>query len=367
MFLLIAFCVTFLIQTYFYLFLFRKYTSYKHSESKPSVFQVSIVVCAKNEADNLKVLLPSLARQEFSNYEIIVVDDGSSDSTLSEILSFKQSYQDSNFEIEAIHISQKKSKGKKLALTKGIMAARYDHILLTDADCNPVSRKWIDKMTAPFTEKSSVVLGYGAYDKIGGSVLNKLIRFETLLTAVQYFSYALDGKAYMGVGRNMAYKKKTFLEAGGFADHLDVKSGDDDLFVSQVAKGENVAICDDMDSFTISRPQKKLFDWIRQKRRHITTSGHYNMKTKFSLGLFYMSQLTFYALAFLAVLLNTYLFVIIPLFFIRFLFWYITLNKAAARLNEKDLIALGPLYEISIIFMQLYIFLKNIISPPKYW
>lgn len=367
MFLLITFCVTFLLQSYFYLFLFRKYTSYKQSKHKQSVFEVSIVICAKNEADNLKILLPALAHQKFSTYEIVVVDDGSTDNTLGEIQNFRQEHLNSDFNTEVIHISPKNSKGKKLALTKGIQAARYDHILLTDADCEPVSRNWINKMTASFTEKKSVIIGYGAYDKIDSSILNKLIRFETLLTAIQYFSYALDGKAYMGVGRNMAYKKKAFTEIGGFTDHMDVKSGDDDLFISQVASSQNVAICDHVDSFTISRPPKKLVEWIRQKRRHITTASHYNIQTKISLGLFYVSQLSFYVLAFLAVLFKTYLLIIIPLFVIRFIFWYSAINKAAARLNEKDLIALGPLYEISIIFMQLYIFFKNIISPPKYW
>ncbi len=367
MFLLITFCVTFLIQTYFYLFLFRKYTSFRQVKNKKSVSEVSIVICAKDEADNLKISLPVLAQQGFSKYEIVLVDDASTDTTLREMTSFKQAHLGSKFRIEVIHISQKDSKGKKSALTKGILAARYDQILLTDADCKPVSRKWIDQMVASFTEKTRIVLGYGAYDKIDRSFLNKLIRFETVLTALQYFSHALHGNAYMGVGRNLAYKKKTFLEAGGFADHVHIKSGDDDLFVSQVARNDNVAICDHIDSFTTSKPKTTFSAWIRQKRRHITTATHYNLKTKFLLGIFYLSQLSFYAIGLIAIVSKTYLFIIMPLFFIRFVFWYITFSKAAARLNEKDLIALGPLYEISIIFMQLYIYFKNIISPPKFW
>jgi hypothetical protein len=222
-------------------------------------------------------------------------------------------------------------------------------------------------MMAGYSTKVDVVIGYGAYDKIEHSYLNKLIRFETLLTAIQYFSYALAGKAYMGVGRNLSYTKESFMSSPGFSGHLHLRSGDDDLFVSQVSNGHNVSICDHELSFTTSRPPLTLVSWIRQKRRHITTAPRYRQSIKVSLALFYLSQFFFYVFGFISLISHTYIFIVIPLLLIRFALWYLTLMPAANRLNEKDLIAFGPLYEISIIFMQLYIFLKNIISTPKYW
>ena len=367
MYLLVTFCVVILVQLYFYSFLFRKYTSFISDNQQTDPKAVTVIVAAKNEAVNLNKLLPKLSEQEFQSFEVILIDDGSIDNTLDTMLSFEEMHTNAAFEVKVISIAPDESNGKKAALTIGIAAARNNYILLTDADCQPNSALWISHMSNSFSEKASIVLGYGAYEKRSRSYLNKLIRFETLLTALQYFSYAIAGKAYMGVGRNLAYKKSTFESAGGFEKHQDIRSGDDDLFISQVANSENIAICDHQDSFTVSKPHDNYAGWIRQKRRHITTSSHYTKQTKIMLGLFYLSQFSFYALAITAFIANTELVYIIPLIIFRFLAWYVTINRTANRLKEKDLTAFGPLYEISIIFIQLYIFFKNIISPPKYW
>ena len=367
MYLLVTFCVVIIIQLYFYSFLFRKYTSFKPDKQLTIPKAVSIIIAAKNEAANLNRLLPRLSEQEFQSFELILIDDASSDNTLEIMHSFKEMHDSTKLYIEILSISSKDSNGKKAALTKGIAAAKNEYILLTDADCQPKSNLWISQMSRCFSKKASLVLGYGAYEKRSKSYLNKLIRFETMLTALQYFSYAIAGNAYMGVGRNLAYKKSIFESAGGFEKHHHIKSGDDDLFVSEVANSENIAICDHQEAFTISKSHVSFAGWIRQKRRHVTTASHYSKKIKIMLGLFYLSQFFFYALALLALISNTYLAYVIPLIILRFLVWLVTINQTAKRLDEKDLMAFGPLYEISIIFIQLYIFLKNIISPPKYW
>lgn len=367
MYLLTAFCVVIIIQLYFYLFLFRKYTSFKPEKHKSLEEGVSVIIAAKNETANLDYLLSKLSEQEFPSFEVILIDDASTDGTLTVMKSFKELHKNGMFDVNIISIDPENSNGKKAALTKGIEAAKFEHILLTDADCQTNSKLWIRHMSNCFTKNVSLVLGYGAYEKRKNSFLNKLIRFETMLTALQYFSYAINGNAYMGVGRNLAYKKSTFLAAGGFDKHMHVRSGDDDLFVSQVANSENVSICDHQDSFTVSKAHIRFSAWIRQKRRHISTASHYKKTTKLMLGLFYLSQFSFYLLIILALITRTHLTYIFPLISVRFFVWYVTINRASVRLHEKDLTAFGPLYEISIIFIQLYLFFKNIISPPKYW
>jgi glycosyltransferase involved in cell wall biosynthesis len=281
--------------------------------------------------------------------------------------SFKARNVMSRVSIEIISINNEASKGKKFALTQGVLAAKNEYLLFTDADCIPASKNWIRIITSTFSAKTSLILGYGAYSRIQGSFLNKLIRFETLMTAVQYFSYARAGKAYMGVGRNIAYTKEIFLRAGGFASHRHIRSGDDDLFVNQVSTALNTEICDDPLSFTYSKPETSLTKWLHQKRRHITTSSHYRVYHKFFLGVFYLSQIAFYLLTIVAFVFQEQVNIILGLFLFRFLFWYIILIKSSNKLNEKDLIGFGPLYEISLIFIQLYIFLKNIVSSPKNW
>jgi len=381
MFVLLAFVLFLVVQLYFYVFVFGKYTG---SETSPILISkslndphiknvdhvpggVSVVVCAFNEADNLLSNLKSLAEQRYPDYEIILVDDGSTDKTPEIIKEFQDEFNSEKRPVRVLRIPPSESNGKKYALSRGIEMARRENILLTDADCRPSSPDWINKMASGLEGTPEIVLGYGAYRKIKGSLLNKLIRYETLMTALQCFSYALQGQAYMGVGRNLAYKKVLFEKAEGFKTHLDIRSGDDDLFINEVATSKNTVICDHPDSFTISEPKGELSSWIRQKRRHITTSKHYKTKQKFKLGGFYLSQIGFYTGAIVLLTLNTAPTLVIGLILIRFLVFYYTINRTAKKLHEKDLVTLAPLYEISIIFMQLYLFVANTFSPPKKW
>lgn len=365
MFFLLTFCVALFVQLYFYLFLFRKYAFYTPARSDLDRPKVSIVICAKNEEASLNNLLSELSRQAYPTFEIILVNDGSSDNTLSVMRNFQK--QARTLTVKIVDIYKENAKGKKNALSLGIEKAENEILLMTDADCIPASVNWIAEMVSSYQSKTEIVLGYGGYHKIKASFLNKLIRFETVLTAMQYFSYALDHRAYMGVGRNLSYRKKAFEKNSGFSSHLEIMSGDDDLFVSEVASRENVSICDFRNSFTLSRPNTSFSAWIQQKKRHITTAASYKSSHQRSLGLFYLSQFSFYVFAVLSLIFESYPILVLSLIFLRFLIWYLIFTRVSFRLNEKDLICLGPLYEISIIFIQLYLFLSNRFSPPKHW
>lgn len=365
---LTIFGLVLLIQFYFYLVIFSNFAWRRSVGSqKIGADGVSVVICAKNEALNLPGLFQSLSKQNHPNYELVFINDGSVDDTAVLMDEFCTQNKAKRFTCKTIHISSSESKGKKQALEKGIRIARYERILLTDADCTPVSSSWISSMSQPLSGNKQIVLGYGAYKKSTGSFLNKLIRFETLLTALQYFSYALYGRPYMGVGRNLCYDRSLFLEADGFSTHQHLRSGDDDLFVSQMAKNDNTVINDRADSFTLSKPSEDFGSWIRQKRRHITTATHYSLWHQGHLGLFFLSQIGFYLLMFYGVLFSEYSWHFIVLAFIRYFFWYAIVRKSGNKLDEKDLIALGPLYEFSLILVQLSIFLINLFSPPKHW
>ncbi len=381
MLLLTAFLLTLLIQIYFYTFIFGRYAFQGKGSRKIKEFSndlssnsneagppgVSVVICAFNEAENLSPLLKGLSEQDYPNWEILFVDDGSLDDTAKVLEAFRQEFSSEERPVRLLRIPPSESTGKKNALTRGIEMATQEVILLTDADCRANSSEWISRMVSGMGEEISIILGYGAYQRIEGSWLNRLIRFETLLTAMQYFSFAVRGNPYMGVGRNLAYRKKLFERANGFESHMAVRSGDDDLFVSQMASEKNTGICDDSEAFTISRPENHFSTWIRQKRRHVTTASHYKMGHKLSLGAFYLSQIGFYALALVLLLLKTEPFAVIALILLRFSVFYFIINATAGKLKEKDLVALAPLYEISIIFMQLYVFVANTVSPPKQW
>ena len=364
---LALFGVVLLLQSYFYLFLFRKFLSFNQETSGGSTPFVSVIICARNEEVFLKENLPLVMEQDYPAYEILLIDDGSTDQSGQIMRTFQKKQEASHNKIRIISIHPSESKGKKKALSRGIKEAKGEVLLLTDADCRPASENWIRRMIQGLPQDRGLVLGYGPYKKYKGSFLNKLIRFETLITAIQYFSFALNGKAYMGVGRNLAYHKELFYRTDGFKSHEKIRSGDDDLFVSEVSSVARVGISTTPESFTYSEPKKELKTWIRQKQRHITTSGHYRRYHQLSLGLFYLSQLGFYVLGLILLAEWRYPILVSALIAWRFILFYAVIRSSATRLKEKDLVTMAPLYEFSIIFMQLYIFLKNSVAPPKQW
>lgn len=349
----------------FYLF----YKLFAFAKVKPSLLKdfppVSVIICSKNEAKNLKEKIPKIISQRYPLFEIILINDASSDETGDVIEAFALD----NKNIEQVQVVNNETfwGNKKYALTLGVKKAKYEHFLFIDADCVPASDEWLKEMGSMFVGNKELVLGYGSYEKIKGSWLNKLIRFETLMTAIQYFSWASSGKAYMGVGRNLAYTSELFYEQKGFIGHMNVLSGDDDLFVSQAATRKNVAVQYAPESFTISIPKKTVASWIRQKRRHISTAKHYKNIHKFFLGLFYSSQLFFFLL-FIPLLVSQFMWeYVLIVVGVRYLFSWIIVGSSASQLREKDLIAFYPIHEVVLICIQLSIFMINQISKPTRW
>jgi glycosyltransferase involved in cell wall biosynthesis len=302
--------------------------------------------------------------QNFEKFEIILVDDASTDNTISTIQKFSNQFP--NIKFISIPSSTNYFGNKKNAITEGIRHAQYEHLLFTDADCVPASKHWITEMTKGFEAQKSLVLGYGKY-KREKSFLNKLIRFETLLTAWQYFSYAIHGIPYMGVGRNMAYTKTLFKKYNGFSSHSHIKSGDDDLFVSQSGNKVNAGLIWNPKSHTISQAKTKWKDWMNQKRRHITTASSYKIIPKLLLSVFYLTQLLFYALSFTLVFYFPLSFLVIFIVLLRFIAYYYTLNPVSKKFNETDLVFFTPILEITLILFQGIFFVSNLIYKPKHW
>lgn len=243
---------------------------------------VSVIVCAHDEEENLRILVPVLLSQNHPNYEVIIVDDRSNDGTYDFLL--KATSENPKLRMVTVRDLPKHTTGKKFALTMGIKAAKHDWVLLTDADCRP-GPGWIYGMSQQFHDDSNIVLGFSAYEKHPG-FLNSFIRFETFLTAIQYIAFSLLGRPYMGVGRNLAYRRKLFLESKGFNDHLDIIGGDDDLFVNQNAKAATTRLALGKDVVTHSIPKKTWGDYFDQKLRHLSVGKRYKMGDRLLLGIF---------------------------------------------------------------------------------
>ena len=252
---------------------------------------VSILVCAHNERTNLNRLIPALLSQQYQEFEVIIADDRSIDGSYDYFQALYK--EESRFRIIRINETKEGYSSKKYALESAINEATNEILLLTDADCLPNSEYWISTMVSALGESKEIVLGYSPYEYRSG-ILNSIIRFDTLYTAIQYFSFALAGFPYMGVGRNLVYKKSVFKKNDGFGNYTNVVGGDDDLFIKDVATKENVAVCYDKKAWVWSLPKEHYFSWFKQKRRHLAVGSKYNFTIKFLLGVQLFSLFVFY-------------------------------------------------------------------------
>ncbi|MDD2675222.1 MAG: glycosyltransferase [Flavobacterium sp.] len=353
------------VQILYYLGVFGKFAFAKVQKFTPKRIPISVIVCAKNEEENIVNFIPLLAEQNYPDFEIVLIDDASSDATLDIFEGFEKQY--SNVRLVKVENNEAFWGNKKYALTLGIKAAKKEYLLFTDADCYPTSKEWITAMSSQFTMQKTIVLGYGKYEKISNSFLNKIIRFETLLTAIQYFSWAKIGHPYMGVGRNLAYKKEEFFNVNGFIEHMQIRSGDDDLFVNQAAKAKNTTIAYSPESFTVSKPKTSFKDWWIQKRRHVATANYYKPFDKLQLGAFYCSQLLFVLLPIVLLSFQFQWILVLCLIVLRYIITWIIVGFSAGKLKEKDIVYWYPILELVLLFTQINIFITNTFSKPVHW
>ena len=357
-----VFCLVALVQLLYYWIVFQRLAWYKPSEKEKSQqHPVSVIICARDEAGNLARNLPGVLVQTYpTTHEVIVVNHNSQDETRYLLEEFKKTFK--SLHIVNLEQEAKGIPGKKYPLSIGIKEAHHEIILLTDADCVPVSETWIQKMQDAYTNGTEVVLGYGAYHKLPG-VLNKLIRFETFHAALQYLSFALAGKPYMGVGRNLSYKKSLFFKNKGFSSINHVASGDDDLFINRVATKDNTSIVIDHEAFTLSSPKKTFSEWWRQKNRHFTTAKFYKPGHRFLLALYSFTHFLFYPLLITSIIFYDWR-ISLGIFLVRLITQGIIYHKAMQKLNEKDLFAWWWLLDIWM-FVYYCIFAAALWKKPK--
>lgn len=353
-----GFCLAVFIQLIYHLYFFTRVGNYKKKEkSRSQTHPVSVIICARDHADQLMRNLLGVLVQKFSTtHEVIVVNHNSQDDTQYLLEEFKKTFKDLkivNLKQDALGIP-----GKKYPLSVGIKESKFEVLLLTDADCVPASEFWLEKMQEGYDENIEIVLGYGGYHKKKG-LLNKLIRFETFHTALQYLSYALAGIPYMGVGRNLSYKKSLFFKNKGFSSLNHLPGGDDDLFINKVANKHNTTVVIDPDAFTYSEPKKKFGEWFNQKKRHYSTAKYYKPLHKFLLGTYSVSHFFIYPL-FIAALFFTPWIWVVSVMGTRIIIQSVVYGRAMKKLNEKDLFGYWLIFD-------LWMFIYYLIFAPALW
>lgn len=351
-----------LAQLYYILFVYSKLSRYQIEayQDGTDLPAISVIICAHNEQDNLREYLPSILEQDYPNFEVIVVNDFSTDETPWILQEFDEQY--AHLKIVDIKEHIRLKHGKKFAVSMGIKASKHQTLVFTDADCAPQSDQWLKEVASAFRPETEIVLGYSPYLK-KRSLLNLLIRFETSHTAMSYLSYALKGDAYMGVGRNMAYKKELFFRNKGFAAHMHVKSGDDDLFVNQNATATNVNIVLAPTAIVYSAPKTTWKSYYKQKARHSGASTIYKKRHQRMLGIQLVSAVLFYV-TLIAVAIAFPIFWYVPLtaYLLRLFTQWAIFSSIYRKLEVKELIWWLPLVDFIYYF---YICINGLFSRKK--
>ena len=352
---MVLFCLFAAVQCVYALYFFIRifslpfFGSAQDDNRKPQKRPVSIIICAKNEAVNLKKNLPAILSQKYHDdagkamYEVIVVNDASDDDTAQVLMELEKQY-DHLWDVIISPDVVRDLLGKKYALSKGLAFASHDWLLLTDADCIPASDLWLEKMVAPLAYGKQIVAGYGGYN-YRPELLNAFIRWETLHTFLQYSTYTLAGIPYMAVGRNLACTKDVLLMAQRSEIWNALPSGDDDLLVSIAGNADNMAIVSDAQAFTYSNSKATYTEWVKQKQRHLSTGKYYQWPVKLLLSAYGIAHAGMW-LCFLVLLFSTYWMPVLGIMAIRCVIYWLLWMVTTQKLREKKLIYLFPFFDI---------------------
>ena len=345
---LAVFVLSLLIQLAYHWGLFSRVAFFK-KKGRPKLDEelepVSVVICARNEYDYLAELVPVLMTQDYPDYEIVIVNDCSDDETEEYLKEFTRH----ETIVKPVQLKQHLNffNGKKFPLSMGIKSAKNDIIVLTDCNCMPKNDQWLRSVVNQYKNNTEIVIGYSPYVQ-KKSIINRIIRFDALQQGLLYLSAAMGGHPYMGIGKNLSYRKELFFRSKGFISHYTTSVGDDDLFINQVATKKNTEVLIDAENAIYTTPTNSFRLWMHQKSSRYSTVSKYNLKARAMLSLFYVSQLLFYA-SFITLLflkpafafssgLPLYIPVLIVLFLLRLGSQLIIYHNASKRLGEKGLV-----------------------------
>ena len=361
---LALFSLTILIQLYYIFFIFRRLAFYKTIDVFDEEIPLSIIIASRNDGEALQENLKYILNQKYSMFEVIVVNNNSIDNSKHVLSELEKEY--NHLKVVEFNNGKHMRPGKKLPLTIGIKAAKNKHLIFTDADCRPASQLWLKTMAQGFSNMEEVILGYGPYHKTNG-ILNTIIRYDTAWIGMNYFSFALSKKPYMGVGRNLAYTKEAYLSVDGFKSHHSLASGDDDLFIQEVSKTSTLGIQIDPKSFCFSQSKKTYSDWINQKSRHYSTSTKYGFIKKLLLAIYPASLiLAWFSFVSLMIVGNAP-FIFITIMSLFYLLKWLIQGRCLFKLNERSFAFLFPFWDMFYSVLSPFIFLLGKTKRNNTW
>ncbi len=338
----LVFCL--LVQLYFSLFVHLKLASTKvDAIDENGLKPISVVVYARNEIKNLEKNLPQLLSQDYPQFEVVVVNDRSWDGTYELLERLDKQYE--KLKVVTVADGDKYLAGKKFAVTMGIKAASHDWLVLTDADGEPSSANWLKGMQQPADESTAIVLGYSPLLKKRG-LINVLIRFETFFNAVNYLAYALKGQPYAAVGKNLAYKKSLFFKNKGFASHMHLSAGDDDLFVNLNGNSHNTEVQINKEAQVWSAAPNSLIAYLRTKKINNGARALFSTSDKLKLSFQAIFRFLFYVLTITLACFPATMYFAIGIFVLNLVIRCLIYPRLLKRLNYAELRWWFPLLDI---------------------
>ena len=334
----------FLIQIIYYLCLYNRIHARSRAVKQGDTHftqelpPISVIICAREESENLRRNLGAVLEQDYPQFEVIVINDGNTDESEDYLTILEEKYP--HLYHSFVPDSSRYISRKKLAVTLGIKASKYEWLVFTNANCMPQSNQWLRLMARNFTSRTQVVLGYSGYER-GKGWLHKRAAFDNLFTSMRYLGFALAGKPYMGIGRNLAYRKELFFKVKGFSTHLNMQRGEDDLFINQVANENNTRVETSPDAVIRMQPVERYKDWKEEKVSYMATSRFYKGSQRWLLGLETGTRLLFYAACLAGIVFGILSFhwlvvgLSLLLWFVRYSVQAYVINKTAGEMGDN--------------------------------
>ena len=223
-------------------------------------------MAARNEEQNIESCLQSLNNLDYpeGKIEILIVDDSSTDKTLSTASNFIHGKQ----KFRIMHLEendQAKLKGKVRAMAEGIKFMKGEIILTTDADC-VVDPLWAKTIASYYTDDVGVVNGFTTQQVEGSFSGMQAIDFIYLLFIA---SGTINlGKPISCIGNNMSFRKVAYNETGGF-ENLPFSVTEDFLLLNSIKKLKKYKVIYPLDknSLVTSNAASSISELFNQKKR----------------------------------------------------------------------------------------------------
>lgn len=324
------------------IYFIKGWASLKRPKPHTGAFKtrVTVMIAARNEEDNITFTIEDILAQDYPKEltEIIIVDDHSTDKTADII----RSYEKRGVKLLQLKEDQPLNSYKKKAIAKAISMSTGDLMVATDADCR-MGAQWLSSVVGYYEHNNLVMISSPV------AYFEERTLFEYMQTLE--FAYLIGvGAAFIGNkhastcnGANLAYRKDTFYEVGGFSGIDNLASGDDELLLQKISRRYpgRIGFLKNRKAIVYTHAKHTLGSFLKQRRRWASKSTHYKDKSivalAVSIWLFNVSLLVNFGLGFF----NIFFFkLLVTQLLLKYIFEVAFLLPVTAFLKRTGLVAL---------------------------